>query len=1395
AEVKEIAGEAGNFRVKIRQRRRSVEIDKCTGCGDCVQVCPVELNNEFDAGLGKRKAIYKLYPQATPGAFVVDKRGVSPCKAACPAGVNAQGYVQLIKLGKLKEAWAMIYRDNPFPAVCGRVCTHPCQEACYRGRVDEPVNIRHLKRVAADFVYDHVAELPLPEVTGPREEKVAVVGAGPAGLSCAYQLVKKGYRVTVFEALPVAGGMMRVGIPEYRLPRKWLELEVSLLIKLGVEIRYNTRLGKDVTIEGLLNEGYQAVFVAVGAHRSTRLNIPGENLQGVIPGLTFLRRAALQEKVKVGRRVAVIGGGNTAMDCARTALRLGAEKVTIVYRRTENEITAQKEEIAEAREEGIEFLMLTSPKALHGKKGKLTGLECIKNELGEVDASGRRKPVPVPGSGFFMEVDTVIVAIGQQPDLSFAEKTAVAKTREGTLQVDPETLATNVPGVFAGGDVVTGPKTVVEAIAAGAQAAESIERYLNGIDLREGRKFKIPPEEIAPFRQGEKVGRHPAVPVKRIPPDVRSKNFEEVVTTCSPAEAREEAARCLNCGVCSECLECVRACLRNAIDHRMPDRELEIEVGAVILAPGFGVYDARELDYYGYGVYPNVITSLELERILSATGPFQGHLVRPSVKKEPRKIAFIQCVGSRNLRIGRDYCSAVCCMYALKEAVISKEHSAGPLETTIFFMDMRTHGKEFERYYERAKNEHGVRFVRSRVYGVEETGKNGELKIKYAEEDGLLKTETFDLIVLAVGLTPPPQAKELAQAAGITLNRFAFCESPEFHPVCTSREGIYVAGAFKGPKDIPETVTEASAAAGYAARLLSSVRGSLAKVKEFPPEREIALREKPRVGVFVCNCGINISGVINVSKVAGYAAELKNVVHVEEFLFTCSQDSIEKIKSVIQEKNLNRVVVASCTPRTHAPLFQSVMQEAGLNPYLYEHVNIREHSSWVHRDWPEGATRKAQQLVKMAVARVKMLSPIHPSASAVERSALVVGGGVAGMVSALSLADQGYKVYLVEKSAELGGNARHIFYTCKDRDVQPKVARLIEQVQQNPLIEVMFATEIENVKGYPGNYRTTLTSSGRQREITHGVAIIATGAREYRPKEYLYGTDPRVITQRELEARLAAGQKYNNIVMIQCVGSRNEERPYCSRICCAQAIKNALRAKELNPAASIFVLYRDLRTDGLLEEYYTSAREKGVLFIRYEPEAGPVVQPGEAEKLAVRVRDHILREELTLPADLVVLSAGVVPGEDNERLSQLFKVPLTGDGFFLEAHMKLRPVDFPADGLYLCGMAHAPRLLEETIVQANAAAMRAVTILSREKLENVAITAVVDEELCVGCGVCVAACDYGAREINEKTGKATVVEALCQGCGACVGACPSNASQQKGYEKGQLLAMLEAATG
>jgi len=843
---------------------------------------------------------------------------------------------------------------------------------------------------------------------------------------------------------------------------------------------------------------------------------------------------------------------------------------------------------------------------------------------------------------------------------------------------------------------------------------------------------------------------------------------------------------------CLECGECMEACPTGAIDHGMEEEILEISVGAVILSPGFTLCDPEKHGEFGYGSYPNVLTSLQFERMLSASGPFQGHLVRPSDGEAPRRIAFIQCVGSRDSARGQPYCSAVCCMYATKQSIIAREHQPG-LEATVFYMDIRAFGKDFEKYYERAKNDYGVRYEKCTVSSVKELQQSKNLRLKYRTAGGAIREEDFDLVILSLGLRPAHGSRELAAAAGLELDEHGFCRAPEFEPGCTSRPGVYACGAFREPKDIPETVSEASTAAARVSSLLAPARGTLAGVKEYPPEREVG-GEKPAIGVFICNCGVNIAGVVRIPEVVEAARRLPFVRHAEDFLFSCSQDSIERIRQRIVEHRLNRVVVASCTPRTHASLFMSSLREAGLNPYLFEQANIREQVSWVHRDRPDEATAKARGLVAMAVAKASFLRPVDTTRVEINRRALVVGGGVAGITTALSLARQGFDVLLVEKEEQLGGNARRLHYTLEGNHPQKLLAGLLEELVRSPRVQVYTGAQIVEAAGYPGNYRTVLRCGGEEVELEHGVVIIASGAVEARPGEYLYGQHPGVMTQSELEEKLASGGpgSARTYVMIQCVGSRQEGRPYCSRICCSQAVKNALKIKEIDPAANVFILYRDMRTYGFKEQYYRQARDKGVLFIQYTPEEKPEVA-ARGQGLAVKVKDPVLDTRLTLEADLLVLSTGVEPRADNETLSKLFKVPLGADGFFSEAHLKLRPVDFAVEGMYLCGLAHSPKNLGEAIAQGNAAAARAATLLSREYLESSGIVATVLEEICKGCGLCLEVCNYNAREIDPETGTALVREVLCQGCGACVATCPSGASQQKNYEKRQIMAMLDAA--
>jgi heterodisulfide reductase subunit A len=845
--------------------------------------------------------------------------------------------------------------------------------------------------------------------------------------------------------------------------------------------------------------------------------------------------------------------------------------------------------------------------------------------------------------------------------------------------------------------------------------------------------------------------------------------------------------KCIGCGTCKE------VCRAGAIIYEDKDEDVELNVGSIVLALGFEEFYPTLKSEYGYKRHQNVVTSIEFERILSASGPYGGTVLRPSDGKVPKKIAFIQCVGSRDAPIGNNYCSAACCMYAIKEAIIAKEHVPTKLDCTIFYMDIRAYGKEFDAYYNRAKEEYGIRFVRSRVASVEEVPGSRNLIVKYVVDEEP-REEEFDLVVLSVGMKPPKNVEKMAEALGIKLNRYNFCFTNTFSPLETSRPGIYVCGAFAGPKDIPESVAQASGAAAKAASIIASERGKLTAVKSLPPEKDVT-KEEPRIGVFVCHCGINIGGYVNVPEVMEYARKLPNVTYAEANLYTCSQDTQARIREKIKEYNLNRVVVASCTPRTHEPLFRETVREAGLNPYLFEMANIRDQCSWVHMHTPKEATEKAKDLVRAVVAKARLLKPLKNPTVNVTPVGLVIGGGVSGMTAALELARQGFEVHLVEREKELGGHLKKIYYILGGEDPQEQLRKLVKAVMENERIHVYLGAEVLEVSGFVGNFKSKILHNGEEKLIEHGVVIVATGAVEYTPKEYLYGEDPRVMTQHELEEKIAkGGLNVQKVVMIQCVGARNEERPNCARICCGQAVKNALKIKELNPEADVYILYKDVRTYGFMEEYYREAAAKGVLFINYADERKPRVV-NEGGQLKVTFWEPVLKQEVQMEPDIVVLSAATIPNPDNKKIAEMLKVPLTKDGFFLEAHMKLRPVDFQTDGVFLCGMAHSPKFIEESISQACAAAARAATILSKKALEMEGIVASVDEDLCSGCRICEYLCPYSAIEMIEKEGKtvAHVIEALCKGCGVCGTACPTKAITLGHFTTEEILAQVRAA--
>jgi len=849
-----------------------------------------------------------------------------------------------------------------------------------------------------------------------------------------------------------------------------------------------------------------------------------------------------------------------------------------------------------------------------------------------------------------------------------------------------------------------------------------------------------------------------------------------------------DAETCIGCGLCEN------MCIAKAIDYDDKERTTKVKAGSVILSAGSRGFDPSSLDYLGYGKFPNVVTSEEFERILSASGPYFGHLMRPLDREEPKKIAWLQCVGSRDKnRSGNGYCSSVCCMYAVKEAMISKEHAHGDLDCAIFNMDMRTFGKDYEKYYLRAKNQDGVRFVKARIHTITEIPETGDLSVWYVDETGAIQEETFSMVVLSVGLQIQPETVMLAQRLGIELNEYNFVSTSPFTPTETSRPGIYTCGVLQGPKDIPSSITEASAAACLAGADLAQARGADIQTVTVPDEIDISGQE-PRIGVFVCNCGINIGGIVDVPAVREYSATLPYVVFTDDNLFTCSQDTQDKIKEKIIEHKLNRVVVASCSPKTHEQMFMETLEACGINKYLFEMANIRNQNSWIHSKTPEIATQKAKDLVRMSVARAAKLHTLEEKVVKINKQALVIGGGIAGMNAALGLGKQGFNVVLVEKVAQLGGFARQLYHTIEGDDIGTYIEKLIADVEADNKIRVLTNTQIVGFEGFKGNFATEVIIDGSdaKEKIEHGVIIVATGATEYKPEEYSYGEDERIITQVELGHRLEeqGASDLNTVVMIQCVGSRNDENENCSRICCQNAVKNALDIKRLNPDTMVYILYRDIRTYGLLEDYYTKARELGVIFIRFDQAAPPQVQAAD-DGVAVRIKDHILQQDIEIQADLLTLSAGSVAA-DTDELSGIMKLNRNPEGYFIEAHVKLRPVDMPSDGVFLCGSAHGPKLISETIAQAQAAAARATTFLASDEIKLSAITAKVDTDYCVKCLTCVRSCPFDVPIFDTHEKVIVINEAICHGCGVCTAVCPRETIQLSFYEDDQITSKIDA---
>ena len=1436
-EVVRIDGEAGNFSVSLRRKPRYIDLDKCVGCGDCVDVCPVVIPDEFNEGLSPRRAAYILYPQAVPNAFAIEKLGIAPCRDACPSGQRAQGYIALIREGRYEDALRVIKEDNPFPGICGRICNHRCEDACSRGLVDEPVNIRALKRFVTDKVYANPRE-PREAAELLYEQKVAIIGAGPCGLTAAQDLVTIGFGVTVFEALPVAGGMLRVGVPEYRLSTEIIEREIADIVDLGIDLRLNTRIDD---LDQLFEDGYDAVLIAVGAHEGIRLPIPGADLKNVLINTRFLRDVRLDNPPEIGNRVLVLGGGNVAFDCARTAVRLGAE-VHMACLEPRDALPCHDWEVDAAEEEGVVIHAdRTFVRIVDDGNGNAAGVECLNVESFSFDHDGRLSVETDPDSEHILKADTIIFSVGQRAGLSFIPDGAgVGLTNQRTIAINPNTMAATRPGVFAAGDSVSGTAFVIDAVASGHKAAESVHKYLLGESIEPTPEPELPVATYSSAELQSKIDSGEIVLTARVPlPELsvgsRINNFDEIELGYTDELAKAEADRCLSCAICSECLSCQYVCGTNAVDHNMTESIDEIEVGAVILAPGFQIYQAELSQEYGLGRYPNVVTALQFERLLSASGPTSGHVLRPMDDAPAKRIAFLQCVGSRDQ--SHDYCSAVCCMYATKEAIMAKEHDP-ETEVHIFMMDMRSFSKGYFSYYNRAKDQYGIDYTRCRISEMKEDPETGNLILKYVRDQGSgngdqaailasslqstvsslhsnIVEEEFDLVVLSVGMEISDSVKSLGHDLGIELDEYGFCHTTLFNPLETSRNGIFVAGPFREPKDIPETVVEASGAAARSASLLAASRHSLAQKTEYPPERDIS-GEEIRTGVFVCHCGSNIGGFISIDDVVEHAKELPGVIHAEQNLYTCSQDSIAHISEQVKELGLNRVVVASCTPHTHGALFQDCIRTGGLNPALFDMANIRNQCSWVHSNNREAATSKAKDLVRMTTARVSTLEPLTTTQVEIEHSALVVGGGIAGMTTALALSEGGFDVHLVEREPELGGNLRHVYRTATGDDPQAFLTNLIDRVEANTRIDCYLEHEVQDSRGFKGNFTTKLRAGSNELiELKHGVTILATGGQEYRGDEYGYGSSPMVLTGLEFEALLATAEGKqprlidsiqptrdilndnlpDEAVFIQCVGPADR---YCSRICCTTALKNIIALKTLKPEAQITVLYQDIRTYGFKENLYTKARELGVRFIRYEPDQQPEVQliDGRPE---VKIVDHALGIPLTLNPDVIVLSNPIIPSEGAHQLASTCKTAIDGDGFFLEAHIKLRPVDFASDGLYMAGMAHYPKLMDETIAHAQAAASRASIVLSNETLTAGGVIAEVDQNKCVGCLTCVRVCPFDVPIIDETLegtgeiiGAAYIEPTICQGCGTCVSECPAKAIELLHYQDDQIMIKLDA---
>jgi len=872
---------------------------------------------------------------------------------------------------------------------------------------------------------------------------------------------------------------------------------------------------------------------------------------------------------------------------------------------------------------------------------------------------------------------------------------------------------------------------------------------------------------------------------------------------------------------CETCRRCETVCPTQAVDLDEQEQESDLHVSAIILSMGYELADASEYEELGYGRFPNVIHSMQYERLASRSGPTEGVVMRPSDGERPQRIAWIQCVGSRDEK--HPYCSSICCMYATKEAMLAKQRIPG-VHCQVFMMDERAFNKEFNAYYEQAQRQYGVEYTRCRISVITEDPETHDLLLRYPNEDGQVTENRFDMVVLSVGARPPEGARDLANLLGIELNPYGFCATDKFAPLETSRPGIYVCGTFSSPKEIAETILDSAGAAGDVMRLLSSELGVQTYTREYPflsePDAVLAERdvtgEEPRVGVFICRCHPSISGIVDTGAVATFTARLPGVVHVETVDYACLEEGREQISRVITEHNLNRLVVAACSHRTHEALFQRVARQGGLNPYLLEVANIREHCAWPHADDPAGATREAKELVRLAVARARLAEPVHKHKVEPVRRALVIGGGVSGMTAALNIADAGYDVTLVERNSGLGGNLQHIYYVAEGDNPQRLLRDLVNRVLGHQRIDVLAHSEVVAHEGSVGAFRSRVRTwntdgqgvravargrIGTDREVEHGVTIVATGGQEWRGNVFLYGQDERVVTSFDLEEIITHRPEQivdlKEVVFIQCV-RRPGEIEYCSRTCCTNTMKNGIRIKLLNPNCRVVVLYKDIITYGFREAYYTEARQRGVMFVRYDeahlPEVRVTGALADEGRLEVVAWEPSLRQEIVLHPDLLSLSMAIEPAEGTKELARILDVPLSREGFFMEAHLKMRPMDMAREGIFICGMAHYPKFIEECITNAQAAAGRALTILATPHIYIGGVISVVDQSKCVGCLTCVRTCPFEIPKVRYEDigvgnlkGAAYIDPALCTGCGTCSAECPAKAIQLVAYRDEQIL--------